>query len=88
MVDAQHHVAGVFTDGDLRRAIVSGRDLAALSVADVMTRSPRTISADKLTAEAVEMMEKYRINQLPVLDADGVLIGALNMHDLFRAKAI
>ena len=88
VVDAQHHVAGVFTDGDLRRAIVSGRDLAALSVADVMTRSPRTISADKLTAEAVEMMEKYRINQLPVLDADGVLIGALNMHDLFRAKAI
>ena len=88
VLDAQRHVAGVFTDGDLRRAIVGGRDLAALTVAEVMTRRPRTISADKLTAEAVEMMEKYRINQLPVVNADGELIGALNMHDLFRAKAL
>ena len=88
VLDAQRHVAGVFTDGDLRRAIVGGRDLAALTVAEVMTRTPRTISADKLTAEAVEMMEKYRINQLPVVNADGELIGALNMHDLFRAKAL
>ena len=62
--------------------------LADLTVADVMTRTPRTISADKLTAEAVEMMEKHRINQLPVIDAEGILIGALNMHDLFRAKAL
>ena len=88
VLDAQRHVAGVFTDGDLRRAIVGGRDLAALTVAEFMTRAPRTISADKLTAEAVEMMEKYRINQLPVVNADGELIGALNMHDLFRAKAL
>ena len=88
VVDAARHVVGVFTDGDLRRAIVGGRDLATLTVADVMTRSPRLISADKLTAEAVEMMDKYRINQLPVVDTNGVLIGALNMHDLFHAKAI
>ena len=53
-----------------------------------MTRSPRTISADKLTAEAFEMMEKHRINQLPVIDADGLLVGVLNMHDLFRAKVV
>ena len=88
VVDGCGHVIGVFTDGDLRRTIVSGRDLATLAVADAMTRSPRTISADKLTAEAFEMMEKHRINQLPVIDADGLLVGALNMHDLFRAKAL
>ena len=88
VIDAERRVVGVFTDGDLRRAIVGGRDLGTLTVADVMTRTPRTISADKLTAEAVEMMEKHRINQLPVIDAEGRLIGALNMHDLFRAKAL
>ena len=88
VIDEKRHVAGVFTDGDLRRAIVSGRDLTALAVTDVMTRTPRTISADKLTAEAIEMMETFRINQLPVVNAAGELIGALNMHDLFRAKAL
>ena len=88
VVDGCGHVIGVFTDGDLRRTIVSGRDLATLAVADAMTRSPRTISADKLTAEAFEMMEKHRINQLPVVDADGLLVGVLNMHDLFRAKVV
>ncbi len=88
VIDTERRVVGVFTDGDLRRAIVGGRDLGTLTVADVMTRTPRTISADKLTAEAVEMMEKHRINQLPVIDAEGILIGALNMHDLFRAKAL
>ncbi len=88
VIDTERRVVGVFTDGDLRRAIVGGRDLGTLTVADVMTRTPRTISADKLTAEAVEMMEKHRINQLPVIDAEGRLIGALNMHDLFRAKAL
>ena len=88
VIDEKRHVAGVFTDGDLRRAIVSGRDLNALAVTDVMTRTPRTISADKLTAEAIEMMETFRINQLPVVNAAGELIGALNMHDLFRAKAL
>ena len=88
VVDGCGHVIGVFTDGDLRRTIVSGRNLATLAVADAMTRSPRTISADKLTAEAFEMMEKHRINQLPVIDADGLLVGVLNMHDLFRAKVV
>ena len=88
VVDGCGHVIGVFTDGDLRRTIVSGRDLATLAVADAMTRSPRTISADKLTAEAFEMMEKHRINQLPVIDTDGLLVGVLNMHDLFRAKVV
>ena len=69
-------------------AIVNGLDLQTLTVADVMTRKPRVIGPDKLTAEAVEMMDSRKINQLPVVDEEGRLIGALNMHDLFQAKAI
>lgn len=53
-----------------------------------MTREPRTIGADHLAVEAVELMERHRINQMLVVDADGVLIGALNMHDLFSKKVI
>jgi arabinose-5-phosphate isomerase len=53
-----------------------------------MKRDPRTISADKLAAEAVQIMEQYKVNQLLVVDAERRLIGALNMHDLFKAKVI
>ena len=81
-------ILGIFTDGDLRRAIVSNLDLQALTVTDVMSVKPRLIGPDKLTAEAVEMMDKHKINQIPVADENGLLIGALNMHDLFQAKAI
>ena len=88
VVTPERRVLGIFTDGDLRRAIVSGLDLQALTVTDVMTRGPRVMGPEKLTAEAVEMMDRQRINQIPVVDENGLLIGALNMHDLFQAKAI
>lgn len=88
VVTPERRVTGIFTDGDLRRAIVKGLDLQTLTVADVMTGIPRLTSPEKLVAEVVEMMDKHRINQIPVVDSDGVLIGALNMHDLFQAKAI
>jgi arabinose-5-phosphate isomerase len=58
------------------------------SLKDAMTPNPRTISPDLLAAEAVEMMERHRINQLVVVDAKGVLLGALNLHDLFAAQVI
>jgi len=88
VITPQREVLGIFTDGDLRRAIVRNLDLQALTVASVMSGKPRLIGPEKLTAEAVEMMEKYKINQIPVVDADERLIGALNMHDLFQAKAL
>jgi arabinose-5-phosphate isomerase len=53
-----------------------------------MTREPRTIGPDKLAAEAVEIMERFKVNQLLVVDGGHKLLGALNMHDLFRAKVI
>ena len=88
VVSPERQILGIFTDGDLRRAIVKTLDLQSLTVADVMSGKPRLIGPEKLTAEAVEMMEKYKINQIPVADGDGRLIGALNMHDLFQAKAL
>lgn len=88
VISPERQVLGIFTDGDLRRAFAKNLDLRALCVADVMSPKPRTIGPEQLAVEAVEMMERYKINQLPVVDAQGALIGALNMHDLFQAKAI
>ena len=86
--DTNDKVLGIFTDGDLRRAFAKQLDLKQVRVRDVMTTGPKTIGADRLAVEAVALMEKHRINQLIVTDADGVLEGALNMHDLFRAKVV
>ncbi|MBM3115976.1 KpsF/GutQ family sugar-phosphate isomerase [Jeongeupia naejangsanensis] len=87
VVDATGVLVGVFTDGDLRRALDDGRDVLATPVAQVMTHAPLTIDADHLAAEAVQVMEQRRINGLLVLDA-GRLVGALNMHDLLRARVV
>ncbi len=88
IVGAGGQVAGIFTDGDLRRVIERGLDFKTARVTEVMTRTPRTIGPDKLAVEAVEMMDHHRINQLLVCDDAGRLQGALNMHDLFKAKVI
>ncbi len=80
-------VSGIFTDGDLRRAFEKRIDLLHGRIDAVMHPSPHRIAADRLAVEAVEMMERLRINALLVTEGD-VLIGALNMHDLFTAKVI
>lgn len=81
-------LAGILTDGDLRRALEKRGDLRNVRVDEVMTKTPRSIGPDRLAVEAVEMMEQFKVNQLLVLDASGQLLGALNMHDLFKAKVI
>jgi arabinose-5-phosphate isomerase len=78
----------IFTDGDLRRAMEKFGDLRAMPAGDLATHSPRSIEPDRLAVEAVEMMERHKINQLLVVDGEGRLQGALNMHDLFRAKVV
>ena len=88
VVDAAGLVTGVFTDGDLRRTVEKHSDLNRLSVDDVMTRNPRTVHRETLAAEAVHVMESHKVNQVLVVDERGALVGALNMHDLFRAKVI
>ncbi|TRZ92976.1 MAG: KpsF/GutQ family sugar-phosphate isomerase [Rhodocyclaceae bacterium] len=88
VLDAAGKITGIFTDGDLRRAMERLGDLRSTAVTEVMTRHPRSIGARRLAVEAVEMMEANKINQLLVTDDAGALCGALNMHDLFRAKVV
>ena len=80
-------VVGIFTDGDLRRALEKVADLRGTPVTQVMTRNPRSIGPDRLAAETAQMMEEHKISQILVVD-NGALAGALNTHDLFRAKVI
>lgn len=84
----QERIAGIFTDGDLRRAFEKSVDLRSATLAATMTAAPRTIGPELLAVEAVEMMERHRVNALLVADAESRLLGALNMHDLFRAKVV
>jgi arabinose-5-phosphate isomerase len=88
VLDAAGAVKGVFTDGDLRRALEKSTDIDARRVDQVMTANPKTIRSEVLAVEAVHAMEQHNINQLLVVDGRGVLVGALNMHDLFRAKVL
>ena len=88
VVDTARRAVGVFTDGDLRRKLGRITREKALRIDRVMTPDPHTIRREALAAEAVQLMERHKINQLLVVDAQGILVGALNMHDLFRAKVI
>ncbi|MBC3884004.1 KpsF/GutQ family sugar-phosphate isomerase [Undibacterium griseum] len=88
VVDAENKVVGVFTDGDLRRLMETSQDFTQIRIADVMHTNPRSVRADQLAVEAVEVMETYRINQLLVTDSAHTLVGALHIHDLTRAKVI
>lgn len=88
IVDNENRLVGIYTDGDLRRTLEKKLDFSTTPVASAMSRNPRSITADALAAEAVQRMEQYNISQMPVVDADNRLIGALNMHDLLHAKVI
>lgn len=89
VVDGARRVLGIFTDGDLRRAVARTRDVAATRVDDAMSRSPRTIGANRLAIDCVALMESPpKVSQLLVVDADGALAGALHLHDLFRARVV
>lgn len=81
-------LAGLFTDGDLRRVLERTTEFGSLTVDEVMTRSPTSIGPDALAVEAVRRMEERRISQLPVVDADGRMVGALHIHDLLVARVV
>jgi arabinose-5-phosphate isomerase len=88
ITDEAGRVQGIFTDGDLRRLIERGADLRALHAADVMHPKPRLVRADALAVDAADLMEQHRITSVLVVDAQGLLVGALNSNDLMRAKVI
>jgi len=81
-------ILGIFTDGDLRRLVEQGRDLRALTAADVMSPKPRRVRSDALAVDAADLMELHRITVLLVVDADDRLVGVINTNDLMRAKVI
>lgn len=88
VVDDHTRVTGIFTDGDLRRALDKAIDVHTTPVSAVMTPSPQCIQPGLLAAEALAMMEQHSINALLVTDADQQVVGALNMHDLLRAGVV
>jgi arabinose-5-phosphate isomerase len=89
IVDSEQHLLGVFTDGDLRRTLDDAQiDLRSTTVTQVMTSNPRTITQDKLAVEAARMMEEHKIHALLVVDHGHRLVGALNIHDLLRARVV
>ena len=88
VVAADGQLKGLFTDGDLRRVIDSNTDVRMLRIADIMTPHPITIGADRLAAEAAKLMEEHKITGLIVVDDQHRAVGALNIHDLLRARVV
>ena len=89
IVDKDQKLLGVFTDGDLRRALDDdGVDMRGAPVSQLMTRTPKSIGPDKLAAEAAQLMDTYKIHALLVVDDDNRVVGALNIHDLMRARVV
>lgn len=88
IVDQHSSLLGVFSDGDLRRALDSNPDLSLTTIADVMTAGGQAIAIDSLAVEALHKMEEHQIYALPVLDENNRVCGALNLHSLFRAGVV
>ena len=89
IVDEERRLLGVFTDGDLRRAVDDDDiDLRTTPVTRLMTPQPKTVAGDKLAVEAARLMEAHKIHALLVVDDDNRVVGALNIHDLLRARVV
>ena len=89
VVDGDGRLLGLYTDGDLRRSLDDANvDLRTTRIGQVMTREPRTIGADALAVEAAQLMEAHKISGLLVVDAQQRVVGALNIHDLLRARVV
>jgi arabinose-5-phosphate isomerase len=88
LIADNNKLIGIFTDGDLRRAIESNTNFQELTIQKVMTRNCKSIGANEPALKAIEMMEKFSLNSLPVVDSDNQVVGALNMHTLMQAKLL
>lgn len=88
IVDANDKPIGVFTDGDLRRAFLREISPQATAIVDVMQASPKTLLSSQLAVDAVTMMEQFKINGFLAINEASQLVGAFNMHDLFKAKVV
>ncbi len=85
IVDANGKLEGIYTDGDLRRSLDAAIDVHATTMREIMTKNPKTVRPKLLAAEAVRLLEQHQITSLIVVDDETTVVGALNVHDLFRA---
>ena len=88
VVDADGRLAGIFTDGDLRRLMLASADVLSLTAGDVMKHNPRTIRRDMLAVEALKIMETHKITSVVVTTPDGLVDGVVHLHDLWRTQMI
>ncbi|HEY0875341.1 MAG TPA: KpsF/GutQ family sugar-phosphate isomerase [Vicinamibacterales bacterium] len=88
VVDENGRLAGIFTDGDLRRLMVASSDVLSLTAGDVMKRNPRTIRRDMLAVEALKIMETHKITSVVVAGDDGGVEGVVHLHDLWRTQMV
>jgi len=88
VVNADDIVAGIFTDGDLRRTLDLGVDMRNSNISEVMTHNCKVAQADMLAAEALQIMQENKINAIPIVDREQRLVGAISMHDLLRAGVV
>jgi arabinose-5-phosphate isomerase len=86
--DSEGKVAGIFTDGDLRRVAEHSDSFFQKTAGDVMIRNPRTVRADDVLDSALAVMEKYAVTQLPTVDGDGKLVGIIHLHDILKSKLV
>ena len=85
LTNSKNEILGILTDGDIRRAILNGKELNHMKIADAMTRNPKTIRSDELAAKALQIMEKYSITSIIVSDDGKIPIGLIHIHDLLKA---
>jgi arabinose-5-phosphate isomerase len=88
VVDGAGELAGVFTDGDLRRTLALDRDVLSEPIERFMSATPKTIHADRLAVDAAELMDRHKISSLLVIDGSGKLVGAINMRQLLQAGVL
>ncbi|MDE0856880.1 MAG: KpsF/GutQ family sugar-phosphate isomerase [Nevskia sp.] len=88
IADAQGQALGIFTDGDLRRVIDNGLDVRKVKISEVMTRGGKSVAAEQLAVDAVNLMDRHKITVLMVLDAQRHIVGVIHMHDLLRAGVV
>jgi len=86
LIAENEKLIGIFTDGDLRRALESNIDFQELAIGDVMTKDCKSIEPQEPALAAIQLMERYSLNSLPVVDSSNKIVGAINMHTLIQAK--
>ena len=85
VLDSKRQLVGVLTDGDIRRTVIKYPDTKDLKVCDVMTVNPKRITSDAYAASALNLMEKFSITALAVVDENNIPVGVIHVHDLLRA---